>query len=96
MNESELLRRLGMRMSADSQPDAPVDVVSRVIGQISQTPRRTVDPWLSLISITACALAVVVLLVTRSAPADQGIFSPLAEAAANSTGPDALRRVLAP
>ncbi|HEY4308750.1 MAG TPA: hypothetical protein VGN12_04785 [Pirellulales bacterium] len=94
MNELDLLRQLGQRADAEAVP--AIDVGGRVIQRLAHPRARSVDPRLSLVSACACLLAALAILITWPAYADNDSLSALSEAASNSTGPEALLKVLEP
>jgi hypothetical protein len=94
MNEVDLLRTLGVRTRMGAEPQ--VDVVVPVIQEIGRRPAGVIDRRLSGVSICACAMSAVVILVTWSVRPNTDTFGALSEAASNSMGPEAVREVLAP
>ena len=94
MNELDLLGKLGARTRLASEPT--VDVVASVIQEIGQRPVGVIDRRLSGVSICACAMSALVVLVTWSAGPKTDSFGALSEAASKSTGPQAVLEVLAP
>jgi hypothetical protein len=94
MNELDLLGKLGERTRLASEPN--VDVVASVIQEIGQRPAGVIDRRLSGVSICACAMSALVVLVTWSAGPKADTLGALSEAASKSTGPEAVLEVLAP
>ncbi len=94
MNELDLLRTLGARTRMAAEPK--VDVAVPVIQEIGRRPVGVIDRRLSGLSICVCAMSVVVMLVSWSAGPNPDAFGALSEAASRSTGPEAVREVLAP
>jgi hypothetical protein len=94
MNELDLLRRLGARTCGEVEPR--IDVAARVIQRIARRRNRVIDPRLALVSVCACALSALATAGTRPAKPANDTLAALSEAAFNSTGPDALLRVLEP
>jgi hypothetical protein len=94
MNERELLSRLGTRTQVAAEPK--IDVVAQVLHEIQRRPAGVIDRRLSGMLICACALSASAILMTWSTKPTNDSFGVLAEAADDSTGPEAVRKVIAP
>lgn len=94
MNELDVLGRLGAQARGEAEPK--IDVAAYVIRRIARRRTRVVDLRLALVSVCACALSAVALFATRPVAPDTDTLAALSEAADNSTGPEALLRVLEP
>jgi hypothetical protein len=96
MNELDLLRQLAAR--AQEEGDSGIDVVARVIQEIGRQRHRAIDSPLSVVSLSACACALVMLAIvaTRPVRSSGDTLAAFPEAAINSTGPEAVLKVFQP
>jgi hypothetical protein len=94
MNEFELLAHLGTRAGDAVTP--PVDVAGKVIQRIALGRTRLVDSRLALVAVCACSLSAMAIVATWARKPGPDTVATLSEAAFNSTGPEALLRVLEP
>lgn len=92
MNEIDLLRQLGTRMSTEAEPR--IDVAARVIQRIRQRRASAIDSRLLLVAACACVLSALTVVVTWSTPPANDSLASLSYAAVMSTGPEAILRVL--
>jgi hypothetical protein len=94
MNEFDLLGQLGSRTRDAVAP--PIDVAEKVIQRIRRRPTRVVDSRLALVAVGACALSALAIVVPWVRRPEPDTVATLSEVAFNSTGPEALLRVLDP
>ena len=72
----------------DSESEPKIDVSARVIQRIRQKRPSVIDPRLSLVSVCACALSALAIVVMWTASSRSDSLASLADSAAMHTGPE--------